>query len=302
METLQKNILLGLLLILSISTNAQKNQVPVIVNGCFSGYSTTLLLENQIAIDSNSGVITSAAPLFTVDIRNRWGYPVDISNLSYSFKITNYSSNQSIDFENFDYLNEAYISNGYSISSNGDGYDVELTPSLDPTGSTFLIDDRSGLVVSDVLERSLELYRNDNILSDIGYTIEISNVQFKKASSNLNELCATDFTQTILLELEGSQKISPLVNTLSQKKQIKNIAYSFPNPIKDLVYINLFDYEKNSQNYSVHIYNTNGQIMLKQKWNAYKAIRLNNLEKGIYSLSLLDSHHQIMYSNKIIVE
>jgi len=305
MKALPKKILCGLFVLLNMATFAQKNQAPVIVNNCNSGYATTLLLENQIALDSNTGAISAAAPLFTLDIKNSWGNSVSISDLSYSFKITNYNSGQAIDFENFDYLNDAYITDDFVINRIGNTYDVEFLNSNYSTGSTNLIDDRSGLVVSDVLEKFWELFRSGDLESDqneIGYTIEISNVRFKKAGTNFFEFCATNFTKTVIIELEGSQKTSQYAGTSLFKKNTANLMHCFPNPAKEKVYIYLNGFENDIRNYDVLIYNMNGQIMLSQKWNPYKAIELAHLSEGMYNLFILDKFRQIKHSNKLIIE
>jgi len=305
MRTLQENTLCGLFVFLSMATFAQKNQIPVILNNCSSGYTTTLLLENQIAVDLNTGTISAAAPLFTLEIKNSWGNLVSISNLSYSFKITNYNSGQAIDFENFDYSNDAYITDDFMVGSNGNGYDVEFLNNNYSSSSTYLIDDRSSLVAENVLEKSWELFRDGDFEStqnDIGYTIEISNIRFKKGGINLFEFCSANFTKTILLELESSQKTSHHINTSSFKKENNNLMYCFPNPTKEKVYVYSNEFEKDVQNYNVHIYNTNGQIMLSQKWNPYQAIKLTHLSEGIYNLYVLDDLKKIKYNNKLIIE
>jgi len=121
MKTLQKNLLWAFLMLLSVSTFAQKIQVSVSNSNCNSGYSATLLLENEFAVEEDNSNTVLAAPSFALQINNTRGSSVSISSLSYSFKISNYSADQIIDFENFDYLNEAYIADGYSIESNGNG-------------------------------------------------------------------------------------------------------------------------------------------------------------------------------------
>lgn len=302
MKTLQKKLLCGLFVLLSTVTFAQKNQVTTL-NSCSSSYSTTLLLESEIAIDSNTGAISTAAPLFTLDIKDNSGNSVSISDLSYSFKITNINSGQIFDFETFDYLNDAYITDDFVINSNGNGYDVEFENSSYSSGSTYLIDDRSSLVVAEVMERSWELYRSgdfETTHNDIGYIIEISNVRFKKATTNFFEFCASNIKLTVLIELENSQKTSHHTNTSSFKKEANNLMHCFPNPTKEQVYVYLSDLEKDVQNYEIHIYNTSGQIILSQKWNPYQAIKLNHLSKGIYNLYVLDDLKKIKYNNKLV--
>jgi len=304
MKALQKNVLSILLVLITISIYAQKNQIHVTLNNCYSGYSATLLLENQIAIDKNAGVMFTAAPLFTVDIKNRWGHSVQISDLSYSFKITNYSNEQAIDFENFDYLNETFITDDFVISANADGYDVEFVSTNYSFGSTYFIDDRASLVVENVLEKSYEFFRNDNVenaQNNLGFIIEISNIQFTKLNGGFSSNCAKNFKKVVLLELENFQKVSSPEAASLHKSKTNNILQCFPNPAGGQVYINLREFEKN-QPYYVSLYNTNGQIMLNQKWNPYKAFEINHLNKGIYSIYVLDNFQKIKYTEKLIVK
>jgi len=304
MKSLQKNVLCGILMLFSLSTFAQKNQVPVIINNCYSGYSTTLLLENQIVVESNTGLIDIAAPLFSIQINNRWGNSTPISNLSYSFKITNYNSGQAIDFENFDYLNENYVNDGNTITANSNGgYDVEVA--YNSTSSTYLIDNRaSGLVVAEVLDRQMQFYRGGDMIAEnntIGYTVEISNVHFKKIGGSSFETCASNFRNIILIELEDYQK----TNTFSTDPLAKlntNLTHCFPNPTKGHVYIYLKEFENNASNYSVHIYNSHGQIMINQKWNPYQAIEVSKLSEGIYNINLLNSYNEIMFTDKLVIK
>jgi len=306
MKTLQKNLLMGVLMVLGMSTFAQKNQVPVTVNNCYSGYSATLLLENEFAVEENNSNTVSAAPSFALQIKNRWGSSVPVSTLSYSFKISNYSADQIIDFENFDYLDDAYITDGFSIQPNGNGYDVEVSYSNLPPGSYYLIDDRTTVAVEHILDRQSQLYRGASVgdtQNAIGYTIEISNVQFIRTGNYTFETCATNYTKTVFLELEGFQKTSSAATDQLLKLETENLMLCFPNPAKNQVYINLTSIEsKLDESYNVHIYNTNGQLMINQKWNPYEAVDLSQLSKGIYNLYIFNNFQKIMQSDKLIIE
>lgn len=306
MKTLQKNLLWAFLMLLSVSTFAQKIQVSVSNSNCNSGYSATLLLENEFAVEEDNSNTVLAAPSFALQINNTRGSSVSISSLSYSFKISNYSADQIIDFENFDYLNEAYIADGYSIESNGNGYDVEISINNQSSGSYFLIDERASVAVEQILDRLIGFYRigSDEITqNNIGYTIEISNVQFIRTGSYSFETCATNYTKTVLLELEGFQKTNSSTSNQLLKSEVDNLMFCFPNPAKNKVYIQLAAVEnKSDENYDIHIYNTNGQLMINQKWIPYKAVELNQLNKGIYNLSVLNNFQKIIHSDKLIIE
>ncbi len=303
MKSLQKNVLWGVLLLFSLSTTAQRNQIPIPVSSCYSAYSTTLLLENQIAIEPNTGLATAAAPLFIVGIENRWGTAVSVSQLNYSFKITNYNEGQPIDFENFDYLNDNYITDDFAIIQNGDWYEVTYTYNQNAAYSPFLIDDRSSLIVENVLERSIAFYRGDeDFTNEIGFTIELKNISFKTSNYMFFDYCAANYTETVLIELEDYQKYIPSESAFSSKIVADNLMYSFPNPAKDIVYIHLGSLQNNAKNYDVQIYTINGQIVLSEKWIAQKAINVAQLSEGIYNISVFNQLKQIQYSNKLIIE
>jgi len=162
------------------------------------------------------------------------------------------------------------------------------------------------VAVEQILDRLIGFYRigSDEITqNNIGYTIEISNVQFIRTGSYSFETCATNYTKTVLLELEGFQKTNSSTSNQLLKSEVDNLMFCFPNPAKNKVYIQLAAVEnKSDENYDIHIYNTNGQLMINQKWIPYKAVELNQLNKGIYNLSVLNNFQKIIHSDKLIIE
>ena len=105
-----------------------------------------------------------------------------------------------------------------------------------------------------------------------------------------NEKWSTPFDSNGNITITGSSLSTQEIN-------FGKIITIYPNPVKENLYINIED-----GNYEFFIYNSLGKQMINEKITTIKSLNLNNLQKGIYLLNVVDLNTNKTYRKKFIKE
>ncbi|MBK8152739.1 MAG: T9SS type A sorting domain-containing protein [Saprospiraceae bacterium] len=109
---------------------------------------------------------------------------------------------------------------------------------------------------------------------------------------SLGEVAVSTITSSKNILTQGFlQPITTMVNTKNLGSEI-NLTH-YPNPVENVLNIDT----ETQEIQSIKIYDLMGKLVLSSNFS--KAIFLSNLHSGIYNVSLLNQHHQIITSFKI---
>lgn len=315
MKLIKQNVLIVLSVVLSITAFGQINILGSSNNGCFnscnSNYSATLELGNIVLQNETVNGKTPAAPLFNLKIAPFRSRAVSYSSLKFSFRIKNFSKNQLVDFEGFNYANENYNTSNFNISLNDCGwYDVVYCDSNNEGQDILRVDDRAGVNIQIISnDRWNALYRAADPRA-YGYHLEIKNVSFSSSIGcdvqNIThfENCASNTTETLIIYPEIA-KTGSFLNSNSRIANMDGGDFEhitvYPNPVKDKIFIQLNEADAKYDNLYASIFNKQGKLLSRNLIKGPNSIiPADDLSRGFYVLKL-SSNNEFIAMNKILI-
>jgi len=131
--------------------------------------------------------------------------------------------------------------------------------------------------------------------SEEGYYIVTLYTAIISADSNTTSACFSAYQMELLVGYETSKLVSQIISAstiytdgtpfpIDEKIQPQNIITVYPNPVVDILNINL---NSESENTIVNIYTTSGQLITQQEFNENNiSINTQNLPEGVYILKI----------------
>ena len=113
-----------------------------------------------------------------------------------------------------------------------------------------------------------------------------------------NQPILTAATSNKIWEIPTAFDTISFISILDKKQAIK----IYPNPAKELLYLDFSEKNKSFQNANIQIYDTFGRLLLTQKINEnLNSIDISSLENGMYVYKIM-GENAVLGSGKIIVQ
>lgn len=147
-----------------------------------------------------------------------------------------------------------------------------------------------------------DLNENDiTALEKIANNNTIAGIAARNAILSIRDSLAV--IQIPLTTLQKSKKVLKPLNPLPRLKTLKEKPVIYPNPAKDLLYLNIANLPILSDLLKIKIYNNNGILVhqIDQKADFLTEINISQLVQGAYFVEILDENNGLIDRSKIVL-
>jgi len=104
------------------------------------------------------------------------------------------------------------------------------------------------------------------------------------------------------LPVPSSEKLTKLVNPLLGLNVLDEKPFVYPNPVKDILYLNIADVG-NAQQLKIKLYNSNGYLVhsLNGKTDLINKVDLSKIPQGAYFIEISDEKYELINRSKILI-
>jgi hypothetical protein len=174
------------------------------------------------------------------------------------------------------------------VPVNFNNHTTEETALTVPAGKIWIIQGNGGLFYVkpnsfSVVKQNYIGYTNTNTTNDIVFLTEGTKVWINNNSNYINILF------NIIEFFAPSTQTGTLA--LNEIKEINNKIELFPNPTNSKIALN------SEKNYTIEVYDMQGQIVMKDKGNT---VDLSNLSNAVYILKAYDNYEKTTTSYKVV--